>query len=244
MKKLSDILNKPVLSLYEGINEGNVENVVFDKKLRKLRFLVLCNDDSGASQNLRKLPADSHITVGEHAVVIKNSTALSPLLDEELPLNNPVNSEVFDTDGKYLGLVSDGTLNDGFNLLDLSLSSAESYPVEKVLSASSGTIILSLKDKPPHTAPIKKAAKKPKAEVAAPASSEEVALPQTVIVAKDINKIYADFSYLLGRKASEDIFNQRKERIVKRNSIVTTTTLAACKKYGKLLALARICAGK
>ena len=45
MRKITEYLGKPVLSLYESVTEGIVSNVVFDKNLRKLKFIVLFNDN-------------------------------------------------------------------------------------------------------------------------------------------------------------------------------------------------------
>jgi len=250
MDKLSELMNKPVISLFEGENVGFVESALLDKKLKKIKCLIVNNSPDPATRKC--LPANSKLKTGSHAVVIKNRGSLGEYVPEQHLPNCPLNAEVFDSDGNYLGLVKDCALGPDYTLAEIVLDDAQ-YPADRVLSASPGTVVLWLGSpaaRPKSAAPAKKTSaaaeektpgagskeQKPEQENGQePAERhEEALLPGT---------IYADFSYLLGRKATEDIYNRRRERIVRRNSIVTLGTLAACKRFGKLVALAR-CAVK
>ena len=52
MRRLSELLSKPVISLYEGKTEGTIKNAVFNKNLKKLKWLVLFDDQDMLEQKI------------------------------------------------------------------------------------------------------------------------------------------------------------------------------------------------
>ena len=63
-----------------------------------------------------------------------------------------------------------------------------------------------------------------------------------VVVVRPPYTIYADFSYLLGRKASARVIGPDGEILLEAGQKVTPAALAACKRCGRLLHLAKSCA--
>ena len=52
--KLTDFFSKPVLSIYNGTSEGIIKTAYFDKKFKKLKYLVLFDDmDNISTTDLR-----------------------------------------------------------------------------------------------------------------------------------------------------------------------------------------------
>lgn len=58
-----------------------------------------------------------------------------------------------------------------------------------------------------------------------------------------IRNIVPLFNYLIGRKSTENIKNQINEIIVPKNSVITIDHIDKCRKYGKLLLLAKYSVG-
>lgn len=133
MRKITEYLGKPVLSLYESVTEGIVSNVVFDKNLRKLKFIVLFNDNE--FQEERVINVNDIYSYGENAIIIKNNACLElrySILDET---SNPINNHAYTTLGKFLGIVSDVEIDEKNNVVQVDLSSGESIDISKVVTS-------------------------------------------------------------------------------------------------------------
>ena len=45
MYKLSDILSKPVVNLYNGNYEGTIKDISFDEKFKQAKWLILFDEE-------------------------------------------------------------------------------------------------------------------------------------------------------------------------------------------------------
>lgn len=133
MRKITEYLGKPVLSLYESVTEGIVNNVVFDKNLKKLKFIVLFNDNEFQEEKIVKV-SDIY-SYGENAIVIKNNACLElkdAIVDE---INNPINNYAYTTRGKLLGTVSDVEIDNKNNIVQIDLNNGEHIKIDKVVTS-------------------------------------------------------------------------------------------------------------
>ena len=103
MKKLTDFLGKPVISLYEGNIEGYVKNVVFEKGMKKIKYFVLFEDND--FQDEKMLESSKIYKYLSDAIIIKNNSALELKKDEVFNIENHINCKVYESNGKYIGLV-------------------------------------------------------------------------------------------------------------------------------------------
>ena len=110
MKKLTDFLGKPVISLYEGNIEGYVKNVVFEKGMKKIKYFVLFEDND--FQDEKMLESSKIYKYLSDAIIIKNNSVLELKKDEVFNIENHINCKVYESNGKYIGLVADIELND------------------------------------------------------------------------------------------------------------------------------------
>ena len=138
MRILTELLSKPVISLYEGKTEGTIKNAVFNKNLKKLRWLVLFDDQDMLEQKF--LPADEVFSVGENAVIIKNSQAIVPNLPDAdtQKQNNPINTPIYTTGGNLIDKVGDVLLDEKNMLQVIELKSGQ----QLLTSAVAGLIML------------------------------------------------------------------------------------------------------
>lgn len=140
MKKITEYLGKPVLSVLESSTQGIVKDVLFDKNFKKLKFLILFEDND--LQEEKYLKINDVFNIGENAIVIKNDSVLlskSALLDE---CDNPINNSVYTTSGKFLGVVSDANIDDKNNLVMVLLNNGQTINIDKILNSGKDTMFV------------------------------------------------------------------------------------------------------
>ena len=70
---ISEITEKPILSLYEGELLGNIHKIYFDKTRKKIKAFEIINE-----QEITYLLSPKHIyTLGKNAITVKNKQNLS-----------------------------------------------------------------------------------------------------------------------------------------------------------------------
>lgn len=142
MRRLSELLSKPIISLYEGKTEGTIKNAVFNKNLTKLKWLVLFDDKDILEQ--KYLPAKDIFSVGEQALVIKNGQAILPNLpdqDEEMQ-NNPINTTIYTPQGNLVDIVGDVLLDDKNVVEKIELKQKEQLNPDQIVVSGKDTLIL------------------------------------------------------------------------------------------------------
>ena len=72
MSKISEIISKQVVSLYEAKIVGTVVNVTFDEKLSKLKSFIVIDEDSEEEYEL----SFKDVYAEKDSLVIKNQTKL------------------------------------------------------------------------------------------------------------------------------------------------------------------------
>ena len=140
MYKLSEIIGKNVVSLFEAENTGTLVNVLFDKNLNKIRYFeVFSDEEEDVKRKFFDPPAVSSLC--NDAVVIKNGGRL--LSRFSIPpsfIPGPVNAAVYNPFGVALGRVTDVTL-DGFNVVEINVGD-KSFAPSAVLSKSEEILII------------------------------------------------------------------------------------------------------
>lgn len=314
--KLTQYLDKPVLGLYEAEEGGRISGAVFDKRLKRLKHLLVTLPD----RQTAKLLLSAVAAVGPDAILIRNLSALTPCEDIS---NCPVHAALFDTEGRALGRVEEAELDERRNTLFLS-AAGKRYLPEQILSGGPDAVLVCLsgpirRPSPPRAGRLRESGKarpssasalsssssglqgdpapepahsqafppadaslgelSPKAGPALPndfaQNSEKLLskegdlhstmqensahLPQRedsgsadpvlraedwggLVVVRPPYTIYADFSYLVGRKAKVRVLDLSGEVLQEAGERVTPSSLSACKKHGRLIQLAKSCA--
>ena len=146
--QLSEILSKPVLSLYDGTNEGFVINACFNSDLKKLKYLLVSGTEQEDQETIYIIDVNNIFKIGQDAVMIKNNASLelATNLDGLYIPNNPINSNAYTVDGNSLGSIKDITLSESdltiqhFDLQD------EKIHRQRLASFSHDTIIFQPKE--------------------------------------------------------------------------------------------------
>ena len=111
MYKLSDILSKPVVNLYNGNYEGTIKDISFDEKFKQAKWLILFDEEGEEFA----LDINKIYVVGKNAITIKNSDGLfqTTSINDNLK-NNPINLSCCTIDGNLLGRLNDIEFNKNF----------------------------------------------------------------------------------------------------------------------------------
>ena len=97
LEKISKILGKPVISIFDGTVEGYVKNVFADKKLCKVLWLCVFDDES---QEEKLVETKNVYSFCEDAVMIKNNAGTYLLGTVDLQEINPIGYKIYQLNGK------------------------------------------------------------------------------------------------------------------------------------------------
>lgn len=111
MFKISEVVSKPVFSIYEGARVGTVSNFILD--ISKKKILGFCFVDEEMEFSVGFIASKDIFSLSE-ALIVKNLGLTSPLsLDEQTIMNQPAIS----VSGEDLGKISDIFFDEKFNVL-------------------------------------------------------------------------------------------------------------------------------
>ncbi|MCK9575284.1 MAG: PRC-barrel domain-containing protein [Clostridia bacterium] len=142
MRKITDYLGKPLISICESKISGTIKNVILDENFQYAKWLVVFDENEIVDEKVIAL-TDIY-SVGEHAIMAKNEGCLSPLsnYDNVLKQNNPINKAVYTLLGKELGYIKDVTIDEHNKIIDFVLDDKTSINTKSILSQSDNLIIL------------------------------------------------------------------------------------------------------
>ena len=102
MSKISEIISKQVVSVYEAKIVGTVVNVTFDEKLSKLKSFIVIDENSDEEYEL----SFKDVYAEKDSFIVKNLTKLKGVYFEAFN-NNPINKICLSVQGEVLGKVTD-----------------------------------------------------------------------------------------------------------------------------------------
>lgn len=231
----NDFISRPVLSLYEGELIGNVDKLLFDKKLKKLLYLEII----GENDNHFLLPTKNIYNVGKNALTIKNNTAVSLKIEDMCYTNCPINAKAFNIKGEFLGIVKEVLINDKYLTEKVSLENDQVLEANLIASCGKNTIIFNDKTSNvninkfvPNKMPKIFKTKQTKQAKIMPLEVETAVEPITPTEPQNLEMQNTDF--LLGKICTKDIYNFNNELLVKAKTVINKKTLKEILRFGKL----------
>lgn len=237
---ISNIISKPVLNLFSGKIEGTVKNTSFDYSLKKVKHLKIFDNE----EEEYLLPTDKILNFENDVVVIKNSEALIPCINSiNNQENNPINLNVYSTEGENYGKLVDIKINKNFET-ELFLTDKKSFERKSILNITSN-IIINCTDKNIRLCDLKpKLCKFEKTTIENTISilpiNQNIISKQTYHISPNPTpqKLLANTNFLIGRKAFKTIYGVNNEIIIKKDNIINTKSIESAKKHNKLCELA------
>ncbi len=144
MKKITDFLGKPVLSLYESVTQGIVKDLIFDKNFKKLKYIVMFDDNEFQEEKVINV-ADIY-SYGENALVIKNNACVELKNAIQSEVSNPINNRAYTTLGKFLGIVTDVVLDDKQNIKEVELDNTNMIEIKQVVTSGKDAMFIQDED--------------------------------------------------------------------------------------------------
>lgn len=251
-----DFLSRPVLSLYEGELIGNVDKLLFDRKLKKLLYLELTSENDTRFL----LPTKNIYNVGKNAITIKNNTAVSLKIEDDCYSTCPVGSKAFNIKGEFLGVVKEIILTDKYLTDKISFENNLVLSADMIASSGKNTVIFYDKSSKvdvskfvPNKMP--KIFKTKQTEIANilpvknDANKSETENTQTLTNVENSNAVPVNATatqiqnsdFLLGKICTKDIYNFNNELLIKAHAVVNKKNLKEINRFGKLRELMLYC---
>lgn len=233
LEKISKLLGKPLINIYDGKLEGYIKNALIDKKLNKIVWLEIFNDETGSE----KFASIKDIfSFDSDAVMIKNGENI--FLSNTIMANeiNPINYKVYCTDGSFDSKIVDVEFDDNFSVKNLQTQNGTLCKKDVLVL---GFDVVIKKDKKN----VKISAFKPKAKIKQRTKKGQgiVSIQSSILPASKVStKIYpqkiltSNYDFLLGRKVSQNIYSENGQLIAKKQSKITSQVIDTASKNGKL----------
>ena len=141
MQKVSQIISKPVYSLFEGALAGTVKNFLFNPKTKKISGFFVFSDES---ENEFFLATNKIYSIGEDSITIRN---LNDLEISQGGFNDPekiVTNDALTIKGDCLGKIVDVFFDEKFSALVFETSSGVAIPSSLLLSVGEDAAIFDL----------------------------------------------------------------------------------------------------
>lgn len=243
MKKISDIISTPVISLFESDYLGIIYNIMFDNKQRKCKYAFILNE----KENLPAIVKfNDFYKIGNDCIFIKNKASLDIETNYEKEIeecSNPINLKVYNLEGNFLGISHDITIDNNYNISEILLNNGTIINNNDIINIGKSVILISNTN-----TNISKF--KPKQKIIKDIGPEKNVIilnkfveskPEMNIQEKSIqnNKIITDFRFLVGRILNKDIVAFNGDIIAKTGSTITKEIVNKASSYGKLVEIAR-----
>lgn len=227
MTKLSSLISKPVISLYNCECIGFVYNALFDKQTKSLRYLIILDETNDIEYALN---TKNILNASNDALIIKNSDLISLKQSLELELSNYENivlKNTYSIDGNALGNVKDIELDEKFKISNIE-TNITTIPYQNIIKIDN--IILGsdrkvninrYKSKPKFSAPT---------NYTVTIQSSTPKMPTKASINEDL---------LLNRTVYNSILDSQNNILIKQNTIINNSVIELAKKHGKLKELIR-----
>ncbi len=227
--KVSEIISKEIISIYECESVGTVKDVCFNKLLKKVNGFVFFNDDSDLDCYI---PTSKIYKLYDEGILIKNTRKIEYFYDES---NNPINKKVFSIAGKDCGKIVEIEITQEGNVEYMLTSKGEQINPDNILTNGINIILIKEQDQK-----ISISSFKPKDKIEVSHENLQVKIVKMPIIEEQEfspistpPKITTNTSSLLGKRAKRTIMGLNNEVIVKQNQLISQYTLNLAKKHNK-----------
>ena len=225
LEKISLLIGKNVISIYEGENLGIIQNVVFDDKFNKIILLELFDEQSEKEFVIET----KYIFSVNDVVIIKNKDCLIEKNNIDIKSKNPTNFGVYDIEGKYIGKITDIKLDEKFNTSCFELNNGKTFTQHELLNVGKNVAIL----QPAKKNKISDFKSKPKF-LTNNKKNTMVTIEATNRITSPKKVLTDNYSFLIGRKLDKNIYSENKQLIAKKHSTITPQIIDIASQNGKL----------
>ncbi len=252
MYRVSNILSKQVINLYDGKFEGTIKNICLKENLKQIKWFILFDEDGEEFM----LDPNKIYKVGQ-AITIKNNDGIFNTSNiYNMENNNPINLMCYSVNGEIIGKVSDVELSKNFYIENFYIDENK-ITTNQIVKISKNLIIVNtektkvslstfkpkipiINDQDTNIVEIQPMDIQPQIEKEIPQEIQEEKTLQTptrktFVVDKNINqqRIITNQNVLLGRKATKTVYGINNEIIIRKDCIINSKTLEYAKLHNK-----------
>lgn len=259
MQNLKQLLNKPVLSLYEGELIGTINGIYLDKRLKKFYLLSIKTEEDLEYI----LYAKNIYHIGKNAITIKNNSYIILKSDSDLEVEelvNPLTFKIYTMQGEYKGMIEDIVVNEKYETSSLVIENGKELMFDMPANCSKNTVILydkgsrttasNFKQRTINITKFFKQEKNKNVEIQPIERANVVEVDKSMLVGEEIERkevatplksIVNNTDFLINRKTTSNIYGLNDEVIIKSNTVITQKVIALAYKFGKLQELMLKC---
>ena len=228
LERITKILGKPVLSIYDGEFIGYIKNVFVDEKLRKVLWLCIFDDNTEEEKIIS--PKGVYSFEG-NAVMIKNKADIflaGTIITKDISL---IGYKIYSLDGTVTGKITDIEVDSKLYITNIFQQNDEQFDKTTVLKIGNSIII-------------QKNSKTDKLNDFRPRqiSDLQISNNRKVVALKEQNqnkiqptKLLTDgYGFLIGRKVGQNIYSENGTLLAKKQSVITAHLIDTASQNGKL----------
>ena len=227
MEKLSKLLGKPVINIFDAQLEGYVKNILIDDKFQKALWLEIFDDDN---QEEKLVDAKGIYSIKQDAIMLKNGEKIflaDTIIQKEI---NPVGYKVYTQTGKFIDKVFDIEFDDKLNVKNIYLKDQNVLDKKMVLSIGKNVIIQkeNKSTKISSFAPNKVKTENGSnlVEIMETEQTKQIVVPKKVLT--------TSYEFLIGRKVGQNLYAENGQLIAKKQSKITSHIIDIASQNGKL----------
>ena len=229
MNKLSELISKEVISIYECERIGTVCAVCFNKNFTKIDGYIFFNDET---DNENYISANKIYSLSEEGIFIRNISKIESVIKQS---NSPINKKAFSITGKSYGKIIDAVIDEKSNLLYLLTNTNEELFIKNIVNIGEDLILLKEEDEK-----ISLSNFKPKETFEIFSTENDVKVKIVPINISDTQqktfptKLVANTDKLIGKRAKQTLLGFNNEIIIKQNQVINDTNIKMAKRHNKI----------
>lgn len=236
MQKVSEIISKEVISIYECESIGTIKNVSFSSNFKKIIAFVFFDDQSDFDSGV--LSKDVYSFSGD-GILIKNISKIEYHFDDEA---SPMNKKVFSLSGEDFGRINDILFDESFNVVNFLTSQDKTFKPSQIFKMGFDTCIIKQENDTVKINSFKPSSNTPKQTqlldnitVKLVKLGEDTPLPviEKNILPKLPIKLQANLESLIGKTSLKTITGLNNEIIIRQNAVVSKHTITMAKAHNK-----------
>lgn len=141
MQKISEIISKPVYSLFEGTLAGTIKSFFFNPKSKKITGFCVFSDETDFEYFL---PSNKIFSLGESSITIKNLDEISIMQESAIENNKIIYNTALTIDGNCLGKITDCFFDESFFIVAFETSCGVVVPSEKLFNVGNDAVVFDL----------------------------------------------------------------------------------------------------
>lgn len=228
MLKVSQIISKEVISVYECESLGTIKNVLFNEHFTKVTKFVFFHDET-EHESFVKL--GNVFAMSQDGLLVKNATKADFYTEQD---NTPIHKRIMDFAANDYGKICDVEFDEKGNVTSIITTSGKCFLPQDIATWGNICFVKQSEQK------VSIASFKPKINLQKTDLTNQIEVKIVAMQEPTQNttpllppRITSNFNALVGRKVSKTIFGRNNEVIIRQFGLITHHTLELAKAHNR-----------